>query len=47
MLYRVIGILESGQSLIESIDQEQNNFERVFLQILEGVLKVRKKLLLQ
>jgi len=36
VLYRVIGILESGQSLIESIDQEQNNFERVFLQILEG-----------
>jgi ABC-2 type transport system ATP-binding protein len=36
VLYRVIRILESNQSFIDSIDQEQNNFERVFLRILEG-----------
>jgi len=36
ILYRVIGVLESNHSPIESIDQDQNNFERVFLQILEG-----------
>ena len=36
VLYEVIGILESNHSLIESIDQEQNNFERVFLEIVEG-----------
>lgn len=36
VLYGVIGILGSNNSLIESIDQEQNNFERVFLEIVEG-----------
>ncbi len=36
VLYEVIGILGSNQAVIESIDQEQNNFERVFLEIVEG-----------
>ena len=36
VLYEVIGILGANHSLIESIDQEQNNFERVFLEIVEG-----------
>ena len=36
VLYEVIGVLGSGNSLIESIDQEQNNFERIFLELVEG-----------
>jgi len=36
ILYDVIGILGSYNSVLESIDQEQNNFERVFLEILKG-----------
>lgn len=36
VLYDVIGILGSNNSVIQSIDQEQNNFERVFLEIVEG-----------
>ncbi|NMB19973.1 MAG: ABC transporter ATP-binding protein [Firmicutes bacterium] len=36
ILYEVIGILESNHSIIESIDQDQNNFERVFLEIVKG-----------
>lgn len=36
VLYQVIGVLGSSNSLIESIDHEQNNFERVFLEIVEG-----------
>lgn len=36
VLYEVITILGSNNSVIESIDQEQNNFERVFLEIVEG-----------
>lgn len=34
-LYDVIDILRADSSLIKSIDQEQNNFERVFLEIVE------------
>ncbi|HHT90771.1 MAG: ABC transporter ATP-binding protein [Limnochordia bacterium] len=40
VLYEVIGILGSNNSVIESIDQEQNNFERVFLEIVEGGAQV-------
>lgn len=36
VLYDVIGILGSNNSVLESIDQEQNNFERVFLEIVKG-----------
>lgn len=36
MLYTILGILGSNNSVIESIDQEQNNLERVFLEIVEG-----------
>lgn len=36
ILYEVIGILGSNNSLIESIDQEKNNFERIFLELVEG-----------
>ena len=36
VLYDVLRVLESNHSPLESIDQEQNNFERVFLEIVEG-----------
>lgn len=35
VLYQVFGILGAENTVIHSIDQEQNNFERVFLEILE------------
>lgn len=36
ILYEIIGILGSNNSLIESVDQERNNFERIFLELVEG-----------
>lgn len=36
MFYALMAVLASNNSIIESIDQEQNNFERIFLGLVEG-----------
>lgn len=36
VLYDVISILESRQSEIEAIDRQENNFEKVFMEIIQG-----------
>ena len=35
VLYRIFSVLSEHNTEIHTIDQEQNNFERVFLEILE------------
>lgn len=36
VLYKVLDVFRESAAFIESIDHEQNNFERIFLEILEG-----------